>query len=81
MKGCGWQWPQPFLHQAGMVTGIFDSSIWEIGSAGYIWTYGYMQRPPETETDRWMDRTEGLKTGGTGRISEKIGWGFGWEGG
>lgn len=47
------------------MTGLSDSSIWEIGSAGYIWTYRYMQRrQKDTETDRWMDGTEGLKTRG-----------------
>ena len=60
MKGRVWQRPQPFLHQALMVTGCFDSSTWEMVSAGYIWTNGACR-----DADGWMDRTERIEDKGT----------------
>lgn len=41
-----------------MVTGLFDSSIWEMGSAGYIWTYRCMQRQRRHRNRRMDGRTE-----------------------
>lgn len=60
MKGCVWQRPQPFLHQEWMVTGLFDSSMWEMVSAGYIWMCRCMQRW-QRHKNKQMD---GQKKGG-----------------
>lgn len=78
MKGCVWQRPQPFLHQAWMVTGLFDSSMCEIGSAGYIWTYGYMQRR-QGHRNRKMDgqNRRGLETRGAADGGRLVGEGVG----
>lgn len=36
-----------------MVTGLLDSSTWEIGSVGYIWTHGH-EHAESTETQKQM---------------------------
>lgn len=49
-----------------MVKGFFDSSTWEIVSAGYIWTDGACR-----DADGWMDRTERIEDEGIrGKVQE-----------
>lgn len=42
-----------------MVTGRFDSSTWEMVSAGYIWTDRACR-----DADGWMDRAERIEDKG-----------------
>ena len=66
-----------------MVTGLCDSSIWEIGSAGYIWTSRHMQRRQRHRTERWMDRNGGVGDEGSvgeRRNGQRRGWGGGKRG-